>query len=199
MALRGKSELHRARVPGESRGGAGRRRRQSRLARRAAGARATETKPARRRTGVKRAILPAAISDSAVIRWLAEAGSREPPRRRGRGRSQGTERDDHRRTELGLRRPDLARLTMVPLAQSAERLSVEQEVTGSSPVRHPHKNPRNCAGSFISSWTCTLTISCRVMLRLVPRFPFASTCAPRAWSRIAYARSRRRPVHPGTG
>ncbi len=36
--------------------------------------------------GVKRAILPAAISGSAVTRWLAQAGSREQPRRRRRGR-----------------------------------------------------------------------------------------------------------------
>ena len=49
----------------------------------------------RRPSGVKRAILPAAISESAVSRWLAEAGSREPPPRRRSGRSLGTERDDH--------------------------------------------------------------------------------------------------------
>src|SRR5215218_9885051 len=59
-------------------------------------ARATETKPAVT-AGVKRAILPAAISESAASRLLAEAGSREPPRMRRRGRSQsGAERDDHR-------------------------------------------------------------------------------------------------------
>ena len=49
-----------------------------------------------RATGVKRVILPAAISESAASRLLAEAGSREPPRRRRRGRSFRTERDDHR-------------------------------------------------------------------------------------------------------
>src|SRR5689334_11038861 len=83
---RGKSELHRARAPGESRGGV--------LLdvdspdwRAGDGARATETKPGGLPSGVKRAILPAAISDSAVCRWLAEAGSREPPRRQRRGRS----------------------------------------------------------------------------------------------------------------
>ncbi len=32
---------------------------------------------------------------------------------------------------------------MVPLAQSAERLSVEQEVAGSCPVRHPSKSGLN--------------------------------------------------------
>ena len=53
------------------------------------------TEPANRSAGVKRAILPAAISDPAAIRLLAEAESREqPPRRRG-GRSYRTERDDH--------------------------------------------------------------------------------------------------------
>jgi len=41
--------------------------------------RATETKAGGQPTGVKRAILPAAISDPAVIRLLAEAESREPP------------------------------------------------------------------------------------------------------------------------
>ena len=47
-----------------------------------------QQRPNRRVTaGVKRAILPAAISESAASRLLAEAGSREPPRRRRRGRS----------------------------------------------------------------------------------------------------------------
>ena len=57
-------------------------------------ARATETRPDRLAgTWVKRAILPAAISDPAAIRLLAEAESREPPDLRS-GRSFGTERDD---------------------------------------------------------------------------------------------------------
>src|SRR3954447_19870511 len=82
---RGKSELHRARVPGESRGGARETaRRQSRLAR---GWPRESNRDQYRFTGVKRAILPAAISESAASRLLAEAGSREPPRRRRRGRS----------------------------------------------------------------------------------------------------------------
>ena len=71
------------------------RRRQSRLAR--FGARATETVPissGNRGAGVKRAILPAAISDSAVIRLLAKAGSREQPFPRGAAGLR-TERDDH--------------------------------------------------------------------------------------------------------
>src|ERR671918_1956140 len=47
-----------------------------------------QQRPNRRATaGVKRATLPAAISESAASRLLAEAGSREPPRRRRRGRS----------------------------------------------------------------------------------------------------------------
>jgi hypothetical protein len=68
---RGKSELHRARVPGESQGdtcrcvstvqiGAVVRDRESNR----------DDSPA---TGLKRAILPAAISDRAAIRLLAEA------------------------------------------------------------------------------------------------------------------------------
>ena len=145
---RGKSELHRAGCPVKA-GEAGCRPVDSpdwRIG--AAGARATETMPdACERGGVKRAILPAAISDPAVIRLLAEAESREQPRPRRRGRSgRETERDDHQQTELGLLSPLACLNTMVPLAQSAERLSVEQEVTGSSPVRHPTENPRKCAG-----------------------------------------------------
>ena len=78
--VRGKSELHRARVPGESRGGAVTSRGSGvdspdwRAARRV---RATETRTGGQPPGMKRAILPAAISDSAVSRLLAEAGSRE--------------------------------------------------------------------------------------------------------------------------
>ena len=34
---------------------------------------------------------------------------------------------------------------MVPIAQSAERLTVDHEVTGSSPVRHPQETARNWA------------------------------------------------------
>jgi len=37
--------------------------------------------PVATQVGVKRAILPAAISEPAVIRLLVEAESREPPRR----------------------------------------------------------------------------------------------------------------------
>jgi hypothetical protein len=58
--------------------GAALRRRQSRLAR--VSVRATETKPgpaSNRGNRVKRAILPAAISDAAAIRLLAKAGRRE--------------------------------------------------------------------------------------------------------------------------
>ena len=87
--------------------------------------------------GVKRAILPAAISDPAVCRLLVKAESREQPPRRRSGRFQtGTERDDHQEQNSAYS-PTL--LTMVPIAQSAERLSVEQEVAGSCPARHPGK------------------------------------------------------------
>ena len=96
--VRGKSDPHRARVPGESRGGAVRRR-QSRLALVWRSRRLSESNRDQAAwlhpCGVKRAILPAAISDAAVIRWLAKAGSREQPPRRRSGRSLGTERDDH--------------------------------------------------------------------------------------------------------
>ena len=62
------------------------------------GARATETKPdAATRTRLKRAILPAAISDPAVIRLLAEAESREQPSRARTWPVARTERDDHRK------------------------------------------------------------------------------------------------------
>jgi hypothetical protein len=64
-------------VPGESQGGVATRR-QSRLAHwRQCESNRNQTRPARRHW-VKRAILPAAISDPAAIRLLAEAESREP-------------------------------------------------------------------------------------------------------------------------
>ena len=88
---RGKSELHRARVPGESQGGAFGRR-QSRLARFRT---REQQKPfhAVSAARLKRAILPAAISDPAASRLLAEAESREQsPLRAVTGRK--TERDD---------------------------------------------------------------------------------------------------------
>jgi hypothetical protein len=127
-------------VPGESRGGVrGTGRRQSRLAR--GSPRESNRDQCRRETtGVKRAILPAAISESAASRLLAEAGRREPPRRRRRGRSLGTERDDHQEQNSAYS-PTL--LSTVPIAQSAERLSVEQEVAGSCPARHPRKSTRS--------------------------------------------------------
>ncbi len=50
----------------------------------------------------------------------------------------GAERDD--RQEQNSAYSPFAPSPMVPLAQSAERRSVEPEVTGSSPVRHPKKN-----------------------------------------------------------
>lgn len=49
----------------------------------------------------------------------------------------GAERDDHQEQNSAYS-PTL--LNMVPIAQSAERLSVEQEVTGSCPVRHPRES-----------------------------------------------------------
>ena len=138
FGARGKSELHRARVPGESRGGARETgRRQSRLAR---GRPRESNRDQYRFTGVKRAILPAAISESAASRLLAEAGSREPPRRRRRGRSLlGAERDDHQEQNSAYS-PTPFLTVMVPIAQLAERLSVEQEVAGSCPARHPKKS-----------------------------------------------------------
>ena len=83
MRARGKSGLQRARVPGESRG-SGRQRPLTvqigtRLAR-------ESNRDQTCLSRVKRAILPAAISDSAASRLLAEAGSREPSRRRRRDR-----------------------------------------------------------------------------------------------------------------
>jgi len=82
LRARGKSELRRARVPGESRGDVATRR-QSRLAFTATVNESNSDHGPHvvTRAGVKRAILPAAISDPAVIRLLAEAESREPPRR----------------------------------------------------------------------------------------------------------------------
>ena len=49
-----------------------------------------------------------------------------------------TEIDDHRKQNSAYVSPrSLVKQFVVPLAQLVERLSVEQEVTGSSPVRHP--------------------------------------------------------------
>ena len=87
---RGKSELHRARVPGESQGGAFRRR-QSRLA---CFRTREQQKPFRfgfRTERLKRAILPAAISDPAASRLLAKAERREQSPHSG-DRSQDRER-----------------------------------------------------------------------------------------------------------
>src|SRR3990170_8499021 len=75
---RGKSELHRARVPGESRGSAVRRVDSPHW--RVFGRESNSNHS--RASGLKRAILPAAISDSTVCRLLAKVGSREQSRRR---------------------------------------------------------------------------------------------------------------------
>jgi hypothetical protein len=95
---------------------------------------------------VKRAILPAAISDTAVNRWLAEAERREQPFPRGAA-GRKTERDDHH--EQNSAYSPLHILIMVPLAQSAERWTVDPEVTGSSPVRHPKTNKTSAGFSAL--------------------------------------------------
>ena len=158
FGARGKSELHRARVPGESRGGARETaRRQSRLAR---GRPRESNRDQYRFTGVKRAILPAAISESAASRLLAEAGSREPPRRRRRGRSLLGPREMTigNRTRLTLPPHSSSSPSMVPIAQLAERLSVEQEVAGSCPARHPRKSTFLC-GNWVSRDDCSARFS----------------------------------------
>lgn len=86
---RGKSGLHRARVPGESQGGGS-----SDPSTVQIGTVRKDRESNRDQTcfgRVKRAILPAAISDSAATRLLAEAGSREPSRRRRRDRRKSRE------------------------------------------------------------------------------------------------------------
>lgn len=85
--VRGKSGLRRARVPGENQGGAFRRVDSPDW--HSPVASESNRDQAARRCGVKRAILPAAISESAVCRWLAKAGGREPSRRRRRDQSSG--------------------------------------------------------------------------------------------------------------
>ena len=87
QSVRGKSGLRRARVPDESQGDSFRRV-DSPDRHTGSRVRATVTNAVVRH-GVKRAILPAAISDSAVIRLLAKAGSREPSQRRRCDQSSG--------------------------------------------------------------------------------------------------------------
>jgi hypothetical protein len=139
---RGKSELHRARVPGESRGGAARRR-QSRLARgepresnrdhsaaairQRRGAAGEKGNPPRSNLRIGRQQVARRGRKS---RAVAEATTR-PVRSR-------IERDDHHEQNSAYS-PFTPVRSMVPLAQSAERRSVEPKVTGSSPVRHPKK------------------------------------------------------------
>ena len=137
FGARGKSELHRARVPGESQGDArvtGRR--QSRLAR---GLPRESNRDQNRFTGVKRVILPAAISESAASRLLAEAGSREPPRRRRRGR-----------VLLGPREMTIGnrtRLTLPPLLHHGAYSSIGRALVcgtrghGFEPRKAPHREP----------------------------------------------------------
>ena len=137
IRARGKSELHRARVPGESQGGAGNgvdspdwRAGQPRESNRNQSGRL-------RAHRLKRAILPAAISESGRYQ-VARQGrkSRAVVEARRLAGPVRTERDDHQEQNSAYS-PSPCPSLMVPLAQSAERLSVEQEVTGSSPVRHP--------------------------------------------------------------
>ncbi len=110
--------------------------RQSRLARPRRTREQQKPFPSTNVLGLKRAILPAAISDSAACRLLAEAESREQSRRRRRDQPSSVERDDHHEQNSAYSLP-LSDVPMVPLAHSAERRSVAPEVTGSIPVRHP--------------------------------------------------------------
>jgi len=93
LRARGKSELHRAWVPGESQGGGLYGPSTVQI-----GASGNRCESNRNQTGrgnahrLKRAILPAAISDPTVIRWLAEVESREQPSPARAGRSQDRER-----------------------------------------------------------------------------------------------------------
>ena len=88
--------------------------------------------------GVKRAILPAAISDSTACRLLAEVGSREPSRRRRRDQPFRVERDDHLEQNSAYSF-FFCFAFRGAYSSTAERLSVEQEVAGSKPARHPRK------------------------------------------------------------
>ncbi len=139
-AARGKSELHRARVPGESQGNAGRCALTVQIGVTAqAVARATETMP--RHAGGEKGNPPRSnlrigryevARPGRKSRAAAEATTRPVPR--------GVERDDRQEQNPAYSPVPSSSPSMVPLAQLAERLSVEQEVAGSCPVRHPNEN-----------------------------------------------------------
>src|SRR6478735_4697328 len=59
---------------------------------------------------------------------------------------QGAERDDHQ--EQNSAYSSLFRMLTVPIAQSAERLTVDHEVPGSSPGRHPRQKTPEYPESF---------------------------------------------------
>ena len=152
MRLQRKVRAAQSRVPGESRGG-GRESVDSPDWRGGPAAREQQRPgPGGLADRVKRAILPAAISEPADN----DGGSPRPKVESSR------EGDDVAGPARGPREMTITnrtRLTrsprsmppMVPLAQSAERRSVEPEVTGSSPVRHPPWRPAHVRGPFLST------------------------------------------------
>ena len=152
---RGKSELHRARVPGESRGGAFGRR-QSRLASRSLGRESNRDQCRAWQRAVRSEKGNPPCSNLRSGRYqVARRGrkSRAAAKATTRPVLQGTERDDHPEQNSAYS-PFLLSTRMVPLAQSAERLSVDQEVTGSSPVRHPTEGARVCGLLFAVGFIC---------------------------------------------
>ena len=139
-AVRGKSELRRVEVPGENQGGgrepvdspdwrAGRPVREQQKP-----YRAWQREPAEKGN-------PPCSNLRSDRYQVARRGrkSRAAVTREGRPVARPREMTIVNRTRLTFRPARLSKQFMVPLAQSAERLSVEQEVTGSSPVRHPRK------------------------------------------------------------
>jgi hypothetical protein len=85
---------------------------------------------------VKRAILPAAISDTAVIRWLAEAGRREQPFPRGAA-GRKTERDDHHEQNSAYSPPTL--LTHGAFSSIGRALVCGTGGCGFEPRKAPHQ------------------------------------------------------------
>jgi hypothetical protein len=135
FGVRGKSELHRARVPGESRGG-----RRATACRQSRSACGQPRESNRDQTGASRGEKGNPPRSNLRIGRLQVARRGRKTRAVTKATTwpvpSGTERDDHREQNSAYS-PTPSRSSMVPIAQLAERLSVEQEVTGSCPVRHP--------------------------------------------------------------
>ena len=90
----------------------------------------------------------------------------------------GAERDDHQEQNSAYSPTPFSLRFTVPIAQLAERLSVEQEVAGSCPARHPNNSSRTIGpGGWLRTVPLFVVPDARDMVRATVDVPDLTTAA----------------------